>query len=48
VGIGTAAFGMEILLGHVAPGVVSPIEMTKEQRRGILERAKRETSLWEV
>ena len=47
VGIATAAFGMEILLGTVEPGVWFPVEL-KEQRAAIFKRSKRGTVLWEV
>ncbi|KAK3288138.1 hypothetical protein CYMTET_4376 [Cymbomonas tetramitiformis] len=48
VGIGTAAFGMQMLRGQVPHGVWFPAEMGSKNRQGILERAQREASKWDM
>ena len=48
VGLGTAAFAVELLQGGVPPGVWAPPELPAACRRRILERARRESDQWEV
>ncbi len=48
VGLGTAAFAVELLRGGVPPGVWAPPELPAACRRRILERACRESDQWEV
>ena len=48
VGLGTAAFAVELLRGDVPPGVWAPPELPAACRRRILERARRESDQWEV
>lgn len=48
VGIGTAAFAMEVLLGRVPPGVHFPPGLWEASGRAILGRVKRDAVQWEV
>jgi len=47
VGIGTAAFAMELLLSRVPPGVHFPSEL-RANRKEILARARTDSCQWEV
>lgn len=47
VGLGTAAFALEVLQGRVPSGVSFPVEMTAN-RREILRRVRQGTILWEL
>ena len=48
VGLGTAAFAVELLSGGVPPGVWTPVQLPPASRRRILDSARRDSDQWEL
>ena len=48
VGQATAAFGLELLRGDVAPGVWYPAELDSASRGNILQKAREDAIVWEM
>eukprot|EP00929_Paragymnodinium_shiwhaense_P110165 TRINITY_DN76919_c0_g1_i1.p1 TRINITY_DN76919_c0_g1~~TRINITY_DN76919_c0_g1_i1.p1 ORF type:complete len:484 (-),score=92.46 TRINITY_DN76919_c0_g1_i1:4-1455(-) len=48
VGLGTAAFALEVLLGRVPDGVWYPAEVDRSSRSDILQRVSCDATLWEL
>ena len=48
VGLGTAAFAMELLSNDVSPGVHFPPELPADVRARILQRVRLRSSVWDL